>query len=156
MNPTDTPKPIPSPLKVQVTGGGQFDFTVHVELDGEERPRMRATSLTIHTRPGGEPLTARAMQRACVGEVIRLAIAASSAHLPVAKPRPPGRPKTVTTEELRMAAEVYRQAQRDGRPTTAAVAAALSVSPATALKRVQHARHAGLLPPTGGTTRPKL
>lgn len=67
-----------------------------------------------------------------------------------------GRPRTITENELRLAADVYRSAAQDGRPRGAAVAAALNISSGTARKRISAAREVGLLPPTGGTTRPRL
>jgi hypothetical protein len=45
-------------------------------------------------------------------------------------------------------ADVYRQAWRDGRPPTKAVAKHFQISDSAAAKRVMRARQGGLLPPT--------
>lgn len=57
---------------------------------------------------------------------------------------------------VKAAATAYKKAQAKGRPTTVAVQAACEVGPSLARKLVAEARSKGLLPPTGGTTRPKL
>lgn len=67
-----------------------------------------------------------------------------------------GRPPVVPDDEYQRTADIYRAAQADGRPTTAAVMEALGLGSSAARKRIMGARERGLLPPTNGTTRPRV
>lgn len=114
-----------------------------------------------------ESLSATRLQGLGLGEVILAALAEltvtgddlppSASHLEtLAGRRKRGRPRVTSDAEYQLAADAYRAAQAQGRPTTAAVMDALNCSESTALKRVWAARKRELLPPANGTTRPKL
>lgn len=152
--------------------GRQFRVGFEVSESG-----IRVVEVAMTAGPS-ESITARKIQAARLGEIIRLSL------MTVAMPLDPdtsqwrpgmagdwpteqmerswssegrgrGRPQSVTVDEYEQAANEYRAAQAEGRPTTRAVADALGVSESTARKRIMAARGRGLLPPAD-TTRPRL
>jgi len=148
--------------------GHRFRVAFGVSEDG-----VRVSEFTMMAG-WGESITARSLQQVKPGDIIRFAfeevsrpltddgqvatgfsgIAASEATTVMVK-KPRGRPASVPADEYKLAADAYRDAQRRGASTTAAVKDALGVSASTARKRVMGARERGLLPPAK-STRPKL
>jgi hypothetical protein len=150
-----------------------YDVDAEVSLTGEAGElRVEVSALTLRPKPGGPPLGGRAIQNARLGSLIlrsielltkpvdhkgrvRLLERSSRGDAKAAASLTPA-PQRVALEVLRRTAKLYRDAQRKGKPTGQYVAGGLGVSPRLARNRISQARREGLLPPAGGTTRPRL
>lgn len=148
----------------------RYDYTVRVRIQ-RGHPRAAVSEMTIRSRDGAG-VTARGAEIARAG---RMAIAALSfpvdetGHFDVLDRvitgRGPSREqlnaavalagakgtRERVASQVQVAARVYRDAQRAGRPTTVAVAVALRETHSVARKRVATARRLGLLPPAEST-----
>jgi hypothetical protein len=146
----------------------EYDYDVRTRVRvGDRRVGIEVAEVRVTARPDGPAVTMDGLRRDHLGEVLgwatRLQVmdddadrAGSGRQRRDLAPVGPISPRRVLKRDLERAASAYRRAQAEGRPTGKEVADELGVSLSTARKRVFDARNAGLLPPTGGTTRPRL
>jgi len=155
-----------------------FVVTATVELAEED---AFVSSITFDRKEHGPRLTGAALRENHPGECIANAMRAltvavgsdeNGAPVRLDEPGDPARPldradvdesqrsgreASARTALLKQVAEVYRQAMTDGRSTGKAVWQIDGVpSHDQARQRIREARRLGLLPPTQGSTRPKL
>lgn len=157
-----------------------FDLELRIGLgDSETDGPPEVLEVRAIRKHAGPPISPGAIQRTQLGRWIREAVrrlgspAVLRSGYWVPAPgdigehvdwllHPNARPR-VPSGDVEIAAEAYKRAQADGRPTTEAVRAALDSQPGAyrqvtsdvARKRVQKARDRGLLPPAE-STRPLL
>lgn len=160
---------------------GTMPFDVCVTIDLTDDREAVCTGLELHQKPGGPAVSARSVQSAQVGRLIRSAINSltTAASItdggrwltdPIASfelrkvphrlayvvtHRRGERPRTLTESNHRRTAAAYKRAKKSGRSTTTAVRDAFpGLGDAAARRRVWAARQAGFLPPSGRETKP--
>jgi hypothetical protein len=145
----------------------ELPYVVELEVrvvDG----RPTCSRLTLLQRDGGAPVTSRELRGVQLSRYLALAAGAHAMRFTtegmaagsvavepmwgeevvvrrtdVEKPSPGRRP--LTDDHLKKVAQIYREAQRDGRPTSAAISAELSGATATVSRWVGEARARGFL-----------
>lgn len=145
-----------------------YDVTVDVEVAAEPQPHVVIAGLHVHPRDG-KAITATSLQAAHLGEAMRAAVSnLTTARHPqqhvvsALRPKPNEQRRSTLDHEIERTAQVYSEAIAAGTPTRSVVQAELAklrgVSPrnvSDAGERIRQARQRGLIPPTGGTTRPR-
>ena len=133
-----------------------YDIAATVEYNGR---RLEVTSLTVHKRENGAPVTGEALRMIPVAGILHEAAAAE-----LIRARPSGtrvralgaltekdakrlKNQGPTKETLTMVATVYRIAEVLGDPPTKAVRQTFDVSQSTAGSWIGRARAADLIPP---------
>lgn len=151
---------IPVPIAAEITDG---DWEIHFEVGYDpESNSLRIGRLEIVRRPDGPWIApemirgvrlGEALKRAMRavghevtrrGQVLRLGLSAEEVAPAIARR---GRGRRMNEDDVKRAADAYRAAQESGRrDLVMAVAQALPASRSTAHRRIQDARHLGLLP----------
>jgi len=147
----------------------EVDATVTIETVDEPRPHVRVKSIEVAAIDDGPGLSARLLQRARLGEAVRLAVAELTFHEnpddqvdAAMSSTPSARKGSTPGVEIVEAARLWHEAMDTGVPTGEHVRRGLSKLPGgghftaeTARRRISQARAAHLIPPSDNGTRPR-